>query len=121
MAVSRKRALQDLLARSAPLLDEWNVAGLHGSLKIPMEWIREAQVKYFSTRTEPSFDRRMLCRAEGKLIANFLTNRPDLHFIREMSTKRMTCISKAVFTRLLTNLQSHTWRQKLSSAVTLRY
>ena len=30
--------------RSAPVLDEWTVAGITGSLKIPSEWINEAKV-----------------------------------------------------------------------------
>ena len=45
--------------RSADLLDEWNVAGLVGSLKIPFSWIDEAKVSHHSTRiavvTTPKF------------------------------------------------------------------
>ncbi|KAI5121845.1 hypothetical protein M0805_003278 [Coniferiporia weirii] len=42
----RKRAIKELLSRSAPLLDEWKIAGLHGSLKIPQEWIDEAKATH---------------------------------------------------------------------------
>ncbi len=34
----------ELLSQSAPLLDTWKVAGLRGSLSIPLEWINEAKV-----------------------------------------------------------------------------
>lgn len=45
ISFSRKRAIKELLGRSAPLLDDWNVAGLQGSLKIPREWIDESRVR----------------------------------------------------------------------------
>ena len=38
-------AIKELLMRSAPALDEWTVAGITGSLKIPREWIDEAKVR----------------------------------------------------------------------------
>ncbi|TDL26378.1 hypothetical protein BD410DRAFT_881649 [Rickenella mellea] len=41
--LGRQRAIKELLTRCAPQLDEWNTAGLHGSLKIPREWISEAK------------------------------------------------------------------------------
>lgn len=39
----RKHAIKQLLARSAPLLDDFTVVGLLGSLRIPTEWIDEAK------------------------------------------------------------------------------
>ncbi|KAJ3827583.1 nuclear protein 96-domain-containing protein [Lentinula raphanica] len=42
----RRKAIQDLLIRSAPMLDEWNIRGLVGSLKIPLRWVKEAQAIY---------------------------------------------------------------------------
>ncbi|THH11598.1 hypothetical protein EW145_g550 [Phellinidium pouzarii] len=44
--VGRRRAIKELLMRSAPHLDEWNIRGLRGSLKIPQEWIDEAEANY---------------------------------------------------------------------------
>lgn len=40
----REKAVKELLARSAPRLDEWMVRGIAGSMKIPMAWIDEAKV-----------------------------------------------------------------------------
>ncbi|KAE9393480.1 hypothetical protein BT96DRAFT_219315 [Gymnopus androsaceus JB14] len=49
------KAIQDLLIRSAPKLDEWNIRGLVGSLKIPLKWIKEAQAIYaLNTFNHPS-------------------------------------------------------------------
>ncbi|KAJ3813268.1 nuclear protein 96-domain-containing protein [Lentinula aff. lateritia] len=45
-SAGRRKAIQDLLIRSAPMLDEWNIRGLVGSLKIPLRWVKEAQVSY---------------------------------------------------------------------------
>ncbi|KAJ3519162.1 hypothetical protein NMY22_g13327 [Coprinellus aureogranulatus] len=42
----RKKAVKDLLARSAPKMDEWMTRGLVGSLKIPMTWVQEAKAEY---------------------------------------------------------------------------
>ncbi|TEB34188.1 hypothetical protein FA13DRAFT_1729669 [Coprinellus micaceus] len=42
----RKKALKDLLARSAPKMDDWMVRGLVGSLKIPMTWVQEAKAMH---------------------------------------------------------------------------
>ncbi|KAF5389513.1 hypothetical protein D9757_004196 [Collybiopsis confluens] len=42
----RRKAIQDLLIRFAPVLDEWNIRGLVGSLKIPLRWVKEAQAIY---------------------------------------------------------------------------
>ncbi|EJD03515.1 uncharacterized protein FOMMEDRAFT_83835 [Fomitiporia mediterranea MF3/22] len=44
--VGRKRAIKELLAQSAPLLNEYTTQGLHGSLRIPMEWIDEAKATH---------------------------------------------------------------------------
>lgn len=41
---SREKAIKDLLARSAGKLDNWEVRGLVGSLKLPMAWIDDAKV-----------------------------------------------------------------------------
>jgi hypothetical protein len=41
----RERAIKDLLARSAPKIDEWVTRGLVGSLKIPLSWVNEAKVR----------------------------------------------------------------------------
>jgi nuclear pore complex protein Nup98-Nup96 len=40
----RKRAIQDILARNAPKIDDWMMRGLVGSLRIPVTWINEAKV-----------------------------------------------------------------------------
>ncbi|KAG6828595.1 hypothetical protein H0H92_007336 [Tricholoma furcatifolium] len=45
-SVGRKKAIKDLLARSAGKLDEWMARGLEGSLKIPRTWILEARANY---------------------------------------------------------------------------
>lgn len=42
---SRKRAIKDMLARNASLLDAWLTHGVVGSLKIPMQWVDEAKVR----------------------------------------------------------------------------
>ncbi|TFY79572.1 hypothetical protein EWM64_g4439 [Hericium alpestre] len=42
----REKAIKDLLARSAPLLDDWVTRGLAGSLKIPLAWVNEAKAIY---------------------------------------------------------------------------
>ena len=47
MVCRREKAIKDLLARSAPLLDEWMTRGVVGSLKIPLAWVSEAKVQYF--------------------------------------------------------------------------
>ena len=39
----RKKAIKDLLMRQSHTLEDWQVVGLR-SLRIPMEWIEEAQV-----------------------------------------------------------------------------
>lgn len=41
----RKRAIKELLTRSASKLDDWMIRGLVGSLKIPMAWVNEAKVR----------------------------------------------------------------------------
>jgi len=43
----REKAIKDLLARSAPKLDEWMTRGIVGSLKIPVAWVNEAKVPGF--------------------------------------------------------------------------
>jgi len=48
----RRRAIKELLARSAPSLDEWSVAGIRGSLMIPEEWIDEAKAVYSFSKGE---------------------------------------------------------------------
>ncbi|KAK2461179.1 hypothetical protein APHAL10511_006706 [Amanita phalloides] len=42
-SVGREKAIKDLLARSAPNIDEWATRGLIGSLKIPLSWVNEAK------------------------------------------------------------------------------
>ncbi|TFL04498.1 nuclear protein 96-domain-containing protein [Pterulicium gracile] len=42
-SAGRRKAIKDLLARSAQYLDEWNSRGLLGSLKLPLEWLNEAK------------------------------------------------------------------------------
>lgn len=39
----RKHAIKQLLAQSAPALDDFKVVGLIGSLRIPTEWVDEAK------------------------------------------------------------------------------
>jgi len=54
-STGRHKAIQDLLIRSAPKLDEWNIRGLVGSLKIPLKWVKEAQAIYaLNTFNHPS-------------------------------------------------------------------
>jgi hypothetical protein len=43
----REKAIKELLARSAPKLNDWMTHGLVGSLKLPMTWLDEAKVTYF--------------------------------------------------------------------------
>ncbi|KAG5716102.1 Nuclear pore complex protein Nup98-Nup96 [Termitomyces sp. T112] len=45
-SIGRKKAIKDLLARSAGRLDEWMSRGIEGSLKIPRTWITEAKANY---------------------------------------------------------------------------
>lgn len=45
-AQGREKALKDLLARSAPKMDDWMTRGLVGSLKIPITWVNEAKAMY---------------------------------------------------------------------------
>ncbi|KAI0792317.1 nuclear protein 96-domain-containing protein [Abortiporus biennis] len=45
-SAGRKRAIKELLCRSAPKLEDWLIRGLIGSLKIPMSWIHEAKAIY---------------------------------------------------------------------------
>ncbi|KAF9446476.1 hypothetical protein P691DRAFT_733167 [Macrolepiota fuliginosa MF-IS2] len=45
-SVGREKAIKDLLARTAPDLDEWMTRGIVGSLKIPMAWVDEAKAQY---------------------------------------------------------------------------
>ncbi|KAI0318527.1 nuclear protein 96-domain-containing protein [Amylostereum chailletii] len=42
-SAGREKAVKDLLARSAPKLDDWMTRGLAGSLKIPLSWVNEAK------------------------------------------------------------------------------
>ncbi|KAG6889187.1 hypothetical protein C0992_006104 [Termitomyces sp. T32_za158] len=42
-SVGRKKAIKDLLARSAGRLDDWMSRGIEGSLKIPRAWLLEAK------------------------------------------------------------------------------
>jgi len=44
MDFRREKAIKDLLARSAPKLDDWMTRGIAGSLKIPLAWVNEAKV-----------------------------------------------------------------------------
>ncbi|EKM77441.1 hypothetical protein AGABI1DRAFT_77500 [Agaricus bisporus var. burnettii JB137-S8] len=48
----REKAIQDLLARSAPHLDVWMTNGIVGSLKIPMAWVDEAKAQYALSKGE---------------------------------------------------------------------
>lgn len=41
---SRRKAIKDLLCRSAPKLDDYMLKGLCGSLRIPDAWVNEAKV-----------------------------------------------------------------------------
>jgi len=43
---SRRKAIKDLIARSAPEMDDWMTRGLVGSLKIPSTWVNEAKVHF---------------------------------------------------------------------------
>jgi len=43
-ATRREKAVKELLARSAPKLNDWVTHGLAGSLKLPMAWLDEAKV-----------------------------------------------------------------------------
>ncbi|KAH9478612.1 Nuclear pore complex protein Nup98-Nup96 [Psilocybe cubensis] len=45
-SVGREKAIKDLLARSAPKLDDWMTRALVGSLKLPMTWVDEAKAMY---------------------------------------------------------------------------
>ncbi|KAF8893230.1 nuclear protein 96-domain-containing protein [Gymnopilus junonius] len=45
-SAGRAKALKELLARSAPNLDDWMTRGLVGSLKLPMYWVDEAKATY---------------------------------------------------------------------------
>ncbi|KAF5369066.1 hypothetical protein D9758_002925 [Tetrapyrgos nigripes] len=45
-SAGRRKAIKDLLARSADKLDEWMTRGIVGSLKIPMKWVEEAKAIY---------------------------------------------------------------------------
>ncbi|THV04722.1 hypothetical protein K435DRAFT_746502 [Dendrothele bispora CBS 962.96] len=45
-SAGRRKAIKDLLARSADKLDEWMTRGVVGSLKIPMKWVQEAKAIY---------------------------------------------------------------------------
>ena len=56
-ALRREKAVKDLLARSAPLLDDWVMRGLAGSLKIPLAWVNEAKVILTMTRCSTVFSR----------------------------------------------------------------
>ncbi|RXW16183.1 hypothetical protein EST38_g9671 [Candolleomyces aberdarensis] len=42
----RRKAIKDLLARSAPSMDDWMTRGLVGSLKIPITWVHEAKAMH---------------------------------------------------------------------------
>ena len=42
---SRTRAVKELLTRNAAKLEDWDVRGLVGSLKLPMAWVNEAKVR----------------------------------------------------------------------------
>ncbi|KIM46777.1 hypothetical protein M413DRAFT_440353 [Hebeloma cylindrosporum] len=42
----REKAIKELLARSAPRLNDWMTHGLVGSLKLPMAWLDEAKAMY---------------------------------------------------------------------------
>ncbi|PBK68785.1 hypothetical protein ARMSODRAFT_957867 [Armillaria solidipes] len=52
-SAGREKAVKDLLARSAHLLDDWMVRGLVGSLKLPMAWVQEAQAIYALYQNSP--------------------------------------------------------------------
>ncbi|KAK7681366.1 hypothetical protein QCA50_015457 [Cerrena zonata] len=45
-SAGRKRAIKDLLSRSASKLDDWMTRGLVGSLKIPLTWVNEAKATF---------------------------------------------------------------------------
>ncbi|PCH35193.1 hypothetical protein WOLCODRAFT_139791 [Wolfiporia cocos MD-104 SS10] len=51
-SAGRKKAIKDLLGRNATKLDDWNIRGLVGSLKIPMTWINEAQGEHALSKGE---------------------------------------------------------------------
>ncbi|KAJ3921186.1 nuclear protein 96-domain-containing protein [Lentinula edodes] len=63
-SAGRRKAIQDLLIRSAPMLDEWNIRGLVGSLKIPLRWVKEAQP---SSSSHPAYVAYELFLAAGNL------------------------------------------------------
>lgn len=42
----REKAIKDLLARSAPLLDKRITGGLVERVDIPLSWVNEAKVRY---------------------------------------------------------------------------
>ncbi|CAL1699287.1 unnamed protein product [Somion occarium] len=45
-SAGRRRAIKDLLSRSASRLDDYMTRGLVGSLKIPLTWVNEAKATY---------------------------------------------------------------------------
>ncbi|KAG7448787.1 uncharacterized protein BT62DRAFT_728030 [Guyanagaster necrorhizus] len=53
-SAGREKAIKDLLARSAHLLDNWIVSGLVRSLKLPMVWVQEAWQSTPSIKTRRS-------------------------------------------------------------------
>jgi nuclear pore complex protein Nup98-Nup96 len=82
----REKAIKDLLARSAPLLDEWMTRGLIGSLKIPRSWVNEAKV-----RDTPVV-------GSHHLFLYNIFNRLYMPLIRAKSGQRTSCISRLAFT-----------------------
>ncbi|KAF9055178.1 hypothetical protein BDZ89DRAFT_1055784 [Hymenopellis radicata] len=52
-SAGRLKAVKDLLARSAPLFDDWIIRGLVGSLKLPMAWVNEAQAIHALSLSRP--------------------------------------------------------------------
>ncbi|KAI0090382.1 nuclear protein 96-domain-containing protein [Irpex rosettiformis] len=92
-SAGRKRAIQAMLARNAPKLNDWNSAGLIGSLRIPKIWVDEALATYELARGKVFkaytlyLSARMYTVAHDLMIAELAPDaivRKDLDLLKEL-------------------------------------
>jgi len=97
----REKAIKDLLAHSAPNLNELIVQNIIGRTQIPMAWVDEAKVSQWK-----------YCRYLFPSCACFEISRRTMLSTRAISTLHMSCSFRPGFIILLTGLRSLNWPPK---------
>ncbi|KAF8895957.1 nuclear protein 96-domain-containing protein [Mucidula mucida] len=92
-SAGRLKAVKDLMARSAPLFDDWVIRGLVDSLKLPMAWVNEAQAIHALSLSRPFdayklyLDARMWAPAHDIAVRELAPEaviRRDINTLREL-------------------------------------